>query len=227
MTTSLNQDTTAAAVDTSAEELQRWRDKKKLLWPLSLIPATAAFLAWGLVELTGIGAFWWAGFPIVFGLIPLLDMIIGDDGENAPDEFIEELENDPFYRWVTYLYLPLQYGGLLLASWLWASGNLSVLDSIGLATTVAITSGIGINVAHELGHKKEEHERWFSRIVLAQSFYGHFYIEHNRGHHVRVATPEDPASSRIGESFYRFWPRTVRGALVSAWEIEKNRLERL
>ena len=86
--------------------------------------------------------------------------------------------------------------------------------------------GIGINTAHELGHKKESHERWLSKIALAQSFYGHFYIEHNRGHHVRVATPEDPASARLGENFYQFWPRTVAGSLKSAWRLEKRRYAR-
>ncbi|GGC74115.1 hypothetical protein [Hoyosella rhizosphaerae] len=45
------------AVDNSAQELKRWRDKKKLMWPLSLVPALAVFLAWGLVELTGSGLF--------------------------------------------------------------------------------------------------------------------------------------------------------------------------
>ena len=57
-------------------------------------------------------------------------------------------------------------------------------------------------------------------------FYGHFYIEHDRGHHVRVATPEDPASSRVGENFYQFWPRTVLGSVRSAWRIEKRRYAR-
>ena len=65
-----------------------------------------------------------------------------------------------------------------------------------------------------------------SKIALAQSFYGHFYIEHNRGHHVRVATPEDPASARLGENFYQFWPRTVVGSLRSAWRLEKRRYAR-
>jgi alkane 1-monooxygenase len=46
--------------------------------------------------------------------------------------------------------------------------------------------------------------------------YGHFTIEHNRGHHVRVATPEDPASARYGESFWRFLPRTIVGSYISA-----------
>ena len=99
-------------------------------------------------------------------------------------------------------------------------------DKVGLAVSIGCIGGIGINTAHELGHKKESHERWLSKIALAQSFYGHFYIEHNRGHHVRVATPEDPASSRVGESFYRFWPRTVLGSLRSAWRLEKRRYAR-
>ena len=89
--------------------------------------------------------------------------------------------------------------------------------------TIGTIAGIGINTAHELGHKKVRHERWLAKVALAQSFYGHFYIEHNRGHHVRVATPEDPASSRVGESFYQFWPRTVLGSLRSAWDLEKPR----
>ena len=82
-------------------------------------------------------------------------------------------------------------------------------DKVGLAVSIGCIGGIGINTAHELGHKRESHERWLSKIALAQVAYGHFYIEHNRGHHVRVATPEDPASARLGETFYEFWPRTV------------------
>ncbi len=89
-----------------------------------------------------------------------------------------------------------------------------------------MVSGIAINTAHELGHKRASMERWLSKVALAQSGYGHFFIEHNRGHHVRVATPEDPASSRMGESFWAFLPRTVAGSLTSAWELEAERLRR-
>ena len=85
---------------------------------------------------------------------------------------------------------------------------------------MGVVGGIAINTAHELGHKRDSSERWLSRVALAQTGYGHFFIEHNRGHHVRVATPEDPASSRLGESFWAFLPRTVSGSLRSAWEIE-------
>ncbi len=98
---------------------------------------------------------------------------------------------------------------------------------IGLAVSMGVVGGIAINTAHELGHKRASSERWLSRIALAQTGYGHFFIEHNRGHHAKVATPEDPASSRLGESFWAFLPRTVAGSVRSAWGIEATRLDRL
>lgn len=205
----------------------QWRDRKRLLWILALIPSSATFIAVGLVRATGWNVFWWAGPLIAFVLLPFLDVLAGEDGKNPPDEVIDRLEADRFYRYTTYAYIPLQYGSFFLACYIWSQWGLSLASNIGLAITVGVTAGIGINTAHELGHKKEGLERRLSRIVLAQSAYGHFYIEHNRGHHVRVATPEDPASSRMGESFYRFWPRTVVGSARSAWELESKRLQRV
>jgi alkane 1-monooxygenase len=92
---------------------------------------------------------------------------------------------------------------------------------------MAMVGGIAINTAHELGHKRPKREKWLAKVALAQSGYGHFFIEHNRGHHVRVATPEDPASARMGESFWEFLPRTVWGSLRSAVHLEKERLNRV
>jgi alkane 1-monooxygenase len=217
----------ARVEDTGIEESVSWRDPKRYLWLLGLVVPTLPFLAWGLVELTGLGVFWFYGPVLVFGIFPLLDLAVGLDARNPPDSVIKALEQDRYYRWCTYAYIPVQYAGLMFACWEWSSGDLSVVESIGLALTVAMVSGIAINTAHELGHKRASLERWLSKVALAQSGYGHFFIEHNRGHHVRVATPEDPASSRLGESFYRFWPRTVSGSLRSAWELERARLTRL
>ena len=120
----------------------------------------------------------------------------------------------------------MQYGGFVASIWYLATTDMSVLAKVGLAVSVGVVGGVAINTAHELGHKRESVERWASKIALAQTFYGHFYIEHNRGHHVRVATPEDPASARMGESVYRFWPRTVSGSLKSSWELEAKRYQR-
>ncbi|HET7534317.1 MAG TPA: alkane 1-monooxygenase [Nocardioidaceae bacterium] len=203
-----------------------WRDGKRYLWIMGAVMPLVPFAAWALVAATGLDLFWWFGPVFVFGIIPLVDLLTGLDRNNPPDEVIESLENDRYYRWVTYAFIPMQYVSLVWGAWMLSSGALDVLDKIGLALGIGMVAGIAINTAHELGHKKEQHERWFARIALAQPFYGHFYIEHNRGHHVRVATPEDPASSRVGETVWGFLPRTVWGSLKSAWGLEKRRLER-
>ncbi|RYU10283.1 alkane 1-monooxygenase [Nocardioides iriomotensis] len=204
----------------------QWKDKKRYLWLLGLVVPSLAFLAWGLVTWTGWSVFWFLGPIVVFVVVPAIDLLAGLDRSNPPDDVIEALENDRYYRWITYLFLPIQYAALVWACWMFTQPTLSTVDKIGLAMTIGTIAGIGINTAHELGHKKESHERWLAKIALAQSFYGHFYIEHNRGHHVRVATPEDPASSRVGETFYAFWPRTVVGSVRSAWNLEKRRITR-
>src|SRR4051794_17669084 len=204
-----------------------WRDTKRYAWLLGLIIPLAPFIAWGSVEATGWSVFYFTGPFLVFGVFPLLDLAIGVDPSNPPDSVLKWLEQDRYYRWCTYLFIPVQYIGLVFACYLWSSGDLSVFECLGLAVTMGVVGGIGINTAHELGHKRENSERWLSRIALAQTGYGHFFIEHNRGHHVRVATPEDPASSRLGESFWAFLPRTVSGSLRSAWGIEAARLDRL
>ncbi len=210
-----------------------WKDQKRYLWLIGLVVPSLAFIAYGGWLATGSGVFWWVGPLVVLGLVPLIDLVVGLDRTNPPDDLIEALEEDRYYRWVTYLFLPVQYAGFALAMYLIArgdpflgAGDLGLVGSVGLAATIGCIGGIGINTAHELGHKREANERWLSKVALAQSFYGHFYIEHNRGHHVRVATPEDPASSRLGESFYAFWPRTVVGSLRSAWSIEQKRYAR-
>jgi alkane 1-monooxygenase len=206
--------------------MEQWTDRKRYLWLFGLLVPLFPFMGGALATATGWGVFWYIGPILILGIIPLIDLLAGLDRSNPPDDLIAALEADKYYRWITYLYLPLQYTALVWACWLWAGDSLSVSDKIGLALTVGIVAGIGINTAHELGHKKEKVERWLAKIALAQSFYGHFYIEHNRGHHVRVATPVDPASSRVGESLYAFLPRTVVGSLQNAWRLEQPRFKR-
>ncbi len=203
-----------------------WRDTKRYAWMLGAVIPFIPFLAWGLVEWTGWGVFWYFGPVFVFGIIPLSDLLLGLDRNNPPDEILEALEQDRYYRWVTYLFIPAQYVCIVWTFWMISKPQYDVADRLGMAISLGMVAGIAINTAHELGHKKESHERWFARIALAQTFYGHFYIEHNRGHHVRVATPEDPASSKLGENIYQFLPRTMWGSLRSAWRLEKKRLQR-
>jgi len=235
---------------------EAWKDKKRYLWLIGLVVPSLAFIAASAYIVTGWGAWFWIGPIVILMVVPAFDLIVGLDTANPPDDAIEALENDKYYRWITYFFLPIQYvgfigafaviGGENPAGWLvntlglhgafadlsfadrlFAQDlGLSVLDKVGLAISIGAIGGIGINTAHELGHKREANERWLSKIALAPTFYGHFYIEHNRGHHVRVATPEDPASSRFGESLYAFLPRSVFGSLKSAWHLEKKRYAR-
>jgi alkane 1-monooxygenase len=204
-----------------------WTDGKRYAWLLGILVPLAPFGAWFWYEVTGFGGVWFLGPVLVFVIFPLLDMVVGHDQTNPPDSVLKFLEQDRYYRWCTYLFIPIQYAGLVFACWMWGSGDFTLIESIGMATTLGVVGGIAINTAHELGHKRADSEKWLSRVALAQTGYGHFFIEHNRGHHVKVATPEDPASSRLGESFWAFLPRTVVGSVRSAWEIEAARLDRL
>ncbi len=219
-----------------------WRDKKRHLWLLGLFVPTMLFtvlpLVWGLNELgwhTAAQIPLWIGPMLIYALLPALDLLIGADGQNPPDAVMEQLENDRYYRYATYAYIPFQYASAIFGAYLFTASDLSWLGypeglgwlgKIGVAMTTATVAGVGINTAHELGHKRDTLERWLSKITLAQVCYGHFYVEHNRGHHVRVATPEDPASARFGESFWEFLPRSTVGGIRSAWQLEAARIRR-
>lgn len=205
----------------------RWRDRKRYVWLLGLVIPSLVPASWLGVALTGCGLFWWSGPVMTVIIIPLLDYLVGNDSDNPPDSALQYLEQDRFYRWATYLYLPAQYVSLGLACWLWAGGGgvtLNTADKVGLMLTVGGIAGVAINTAHELGHQRANSERWLSKVALAQSGYGQFFVEHNRGHHARVATPEDPASARLGENLYQFFGRSILGSLRSAWGIEARRL---
>ena len=202
-----------------------WSDKR-YLWLLS--PAIPLIGLISLVAFQQTGhSLWLALFPVVVhALIPVLDWLFGEDFSNPPESVVAQLDGDFFYRALLWLFIPFQFAGTIMGAWLAATHDLAWYEMIGLVMGVGGFNGIGIATAHELGHKKESLDRWLGKLTLAPSAYGHFYVEHNRGHHKRVATPEDPASSRLGEGFWRFLPRTVIGSLRSAWELERERLNR-
>ena len=188
---------------------------------------TVFLWAWFGAWLTGFGIFWWLGPILTFIVLPILDQVVGPDADNPPASALVLLEDDRFYRWATYLYLPIQYLSLGLACWLWSGGGWVVLapvDRVGLMVTVGGIGGIAINAAHELGHQRAKSEQRLSKIALAQACYGHFFVAHNRGHHVHVATPADPASSRLGEGLWAFIPRSAMGSVRVAWQLERRRL---
>lgn len=216
-----------SATQTMAVQASPWVDRKRYWWLLSpAIPL--AGLASVLAVINGAPGWLLWTLPVIFYVIaPIMDLVIGEDSVNAPESAVSALENDKYYLRIVYAYLPSQYLMTVAAAWLAVSGTLSGIEWLALILGTGIANGVGINTAHELGHKTHSFERWMAKLTLAPVAYGHFFIEHNKGHHKNVATPEDPASSRMGESFWAFLPRTVIGSVRSAWGIERGRLERI
>lgn len=206
--------------------MDNWVDNKRRAWLLAILPMVLPLLAIGLGMHYEQPIGWWLGPMLVFVLIPILDVLFGDDKNNPPEEVVAQLERQKYYRYAVYLAVIAELVSVVVSAWVAANWNLPWHAYLGLSLTVAFATGISINTAHELGHKNNTFERWLARLALAPTGYGHFVVEHNYGHHMRVATPEDPATSRFGETFYAFFPRTVIGGLRSSWHIEKARLAR-
>jgi len=203
-------------------------DSKRYLWLLS--PAMPAF---------GMGALLiyrlapkkarslaWIGPILIHVIVPTLDRIIGEDLNNPPEEIMRKLEQDPYYEKIVKAFIPLQYMAIFVGAYLFTRKDTPWSDKIGIAVTIGAFNGVGINTGHELSHKSTRAEQIASLAALAPTAYGHFRVEHPYGHHKRVATPEDPASSKMGETFWQFLPRTVIGGIKSAIKIETDRLAR-
>ena len=169
----------------------------------------------------------WLPVLLVYVVLPVADLLAGADRANPPDDAIGALDAHPFYRWITFAMVPLLWLMLVFAAWFVSRQDLPWHGVLAMVITTGVVGGFCINVGHELGHKRPEVERWLAKIVLAPTGYGHFYVEHNRGHHRDVATPEDPASSRLGESIYRFTLREMPGAWRRAWQLERERMRAL
>lgn len=205
---------------------EHWRDRYRAGWLLGLLFPLWPFLSYGLVAATGNGFFWWLSAIHIALVAPLLDWLLGHRRDNPPLRFQQALLDDPYYARLVCLFPLLQWLALALGVWVAASGMLHGWQWLAWTLTLANVNAHGINAAHELGHKRGELSRLLAKLSLVPACYGHFFVEHNRGHHVRVATPEDPASARLGESFWQFLPRTVSGSARSAWRLEAARLQR-
>ena len=207
-------------------EAVHYIDRKRYLWTLSVLFPLLPFLGLWLHAQTGTEAWLLTPLFLLYVVGPVLDALVGEDTNNPPEAVVPQLEADRYYRRLTYVVVPLHFVSLIGASWWAASQDLAWWAFVGLAVVAGHASGLGINTGHELGHRQPRFERTLAKIVLAVPAYGHFTIEHNLGHHRDVATPEDPASARMGESIYRFARREIPGAFLRAWQIERDRLDR-
>ena len=183
--------------------------------------------AWGLVSFLGHGPWAWSLLVHGFLLVPLAELVLPHRPDNLSAEEEALALRHPLFDIIVYLMVPLQWGMLVLFLLQVAEPGSTGWELAGRTVAMGMLCGIyGINVAHELGHRSTRWERDLARALLLTSLYMHFIIEHNRGHHRRVATDEDPASARLGEWLYMFWARSMFQGFLNAWRIEAERLRR-
>jgi len=165
----------------------------------------------------------------VFGLIPLLDLLIPKYQKNPRSEEEKKIKEKLSYRLITWICAPLHLGvvswGLYVVAVDW---QITWWETFLLAISIGISGGVvGINTAHELGHRVNNNfEPFLSRLMLWPNFYMHWIIEHVTGHHRYVSTPQDPATAPLNMNVYRFWFRSVFGGFSRVWKFEKERLKR-
>ena len=213
-------------IKTFADGTVTYTDRKRWWWFLSLVNPVIPLI--GVCGYLLTNSELWLPVPLLlmFVLGPFLDWALGEDENNPPEVLVPQLEEDSYYRILTFLTVPLHYGAFLAVAIFVGTQPLSWWGLLAITVAIGFADGFAINTGHELGHKRNSLETWLAKIVLAVPAYGHFCIEHNRGHHRDVATPQDPASARMGESIYRFALREIPGAARRAWQIEQARLSR-
>jgi alkane 1-monooxygenase len=183
-------------------------------------------LAWLLPGMTLLGLIREPGHSAVWTLaiwwtIALVDNFIpGAQQSPAP---LGDDANAAYFRWILRVFVLFEMA--LIAFGAYAAVHSDWLTVLGVAFSVGfITGSQGITFAHELGHSKLKFDHFCGWLLMTFVCYGHFMVEHYRGHHPRAATQDDPASARFGESLYRFLPRTLWGSLASAWRLEGLRV---
>ena len=203
-----------------------YRDKKRGLWILSVLSPSLPGLA--ALALLMTGEAWWTAVPIImyYGVFVIGDHLVGVDPNNPPEDVVEAMASDPYYRVLLFLSVPVFWFSFLTCAIAAGQPDTPWWAWIGLVVAAGTSSGTAITVGHELGHKPNRLDQWGAKLANAVSGYGHFCIEHNRGHHVHVATPEDPASARLGESLWRFACREIPGTALRGWRMERARLAR-
>jgi len=165
------------------------------------------------------GIYCWLGLIYAWIIIPVAELFIKPDDRNMNEAEEELAKKDKIYDWALYFAVILLYPTLLMFLFS-MNETLSLADRIARIFTMGLLCGtFGINVGHELGHRLNKFEQALAKASLLTSFYMHFFIEHNKGHHKNVATEEDPSSARLNEPVYMFYLRTIFFTYVSAWRI--------
>ncbi len=184
-----------------------------------IMPVTAALgLALG-------GGWTFLTVVTVFVITPLLDAVLGLRTENLDAQGEAEAQASWAYDAWLWAWIPTQLALLVWGGSIFVA-SATLLERVGIVMSLGLLAGGGgINVAHELMHRKGKLPRAGAEILTTLASYTHFCVEHVLGHHKNVATPLDPASAPKGITLYRYLPQTILGSLVSAWKLESKRLQ--
>ena len=190
---------TYTAINARGETIS-YSDAKRHLFFFSMFTPLVPMLSIGLYFLSG-GALAATLIPLVFvfGMIPIADAWLGEDFDNPPAEVLPAMEADSYYRNLAIATVPLYWASFLATTIFVGTQSLPWWSIVALILGVGTVNGGCIALGHELGHKQNRVDQIFGMLANNVVGYAHFRVEHNRGHHTWVATPEDPASSRYGE----------------------------
>lgn len=190
-------------------------------------PAIVYVLAFISFSFTG----WFTCLALIYAwmFIPLIELFIQPDPQNLNEAEAEIAKTDKYYDYLLYFFVALQY--IALVYFLFAMRNIQQLNWWEMAARIAtlglLCGSFGINIGHELGHRINKFEQFLAKAALLTSLYMHFKIEHNKGHHKRVATPDDPASAHYNEPVYFFYFRTIFFSYLSAWHIANAEMRKI
>ncbi len=173
------------------------------------------------------GAWSWSTFILAFGIIPIFDALLPVSKQNILPAEEEKLSKKIFFDLLLYACAPLCFMLSFVYFQTLQTQILTNNEMAGLTVSIGIVLGsMGINVAHELGHRSNKTAQFFAKTGLLLVLYQHFFIEHNRGHHKNVGTDADPATARKNENLYAFFVRSIFGQYFGAWSLENKRLEK-
>ena len=203
--------------------MPRW---KKFGYSLTLLTPTLPWQGMLLGEQFGQpNLFAWFSLAIVFGAIPLLDWLVGHDPLNPGAKQASSIGRDPYYRLLILTAAAAQLASVIAGAWTFHALPLSPAGQIGWVVSIGVVSGIvGIVTAHELIHKRSKLDRFCGGLLLASVCYGTFKVEHIRGHHADIGTPEDATTAPVGRSYYRYLAHILPANFRKAWRLERDRL---
>ena len=103
-----------------------------------------------------------------------------------------------------------------------AAGGLGVVGWVGLYLGAGLFFGQVSNAtAHELIHRADRRLFQLGKWIYISLLFGHHTSAHTKVHHRYAATPDDPSTARLGESFYAFARRAWLGGFRKGYEMER------